>query len=88
MVRYEVIFKGRVQGVGFRYMTQDYAQELGLLGWVRNLGDGSVQMVVEGEEKVVLELIKRIEARFPIREKTVDRRVIAQFEFSDFDITY
>jgi acylphosphatase len=88
MVRYEVIFKGRVQGVGFRYMTQDYAQELGLLGWVRNLADGSVQMVAEGEEKVILELIKRIEARFPIREKVVDRRNISQTSFEDFDIAY
>jgi acylphosphatase len=88
MVRYEVIFKGRVQGVGFRYMTQDYAQELGLLGWVRNLADGSVQMVAEGEEKDILELIKRIEARFPIREKAVDYRIIAQTGFEDFDITY
>jgi len=88
MVRYEVVFKGRVQGVGFRYTTQDYAQGLGLLGWVRNLADGSVQMVAEGAEDEVLELIKRIEARFPIREKIVDRRLISQPSFEVFDIAY
>ena len=88
MVRYEVIFKGRVQGVGFRYMTQDYALELGLLGWVRNLADGSVQMVAEGDETDILELIKRIEARFPIRETVVEHRIISRSSFEDFDITY
>jgi acylphosphatase len=88
MVRYEVIFKGRVQGVGFRYMTQDYAQGLGLLGWVRNLADGSVQMVAEGEEAVVLELIKKIETRFSIHEKIVERRPVSQASFADFDIVY
>ena len=88
MVRYDVIFKGHVQGVGFRYTTQDYALELGLLGWVRNLADGNVQMVVEGAEEDVLELIKRIEARFPVREKLVDRRTISGTSFEDFDITY
>jgi len=88
MVRYEVIFKGRVQGVGFRYSTQDYAQELGLLGWVRNLSDGGVQMVAEGAEEDVLELIRKIEARFPVREKIVEHRMIAQTSFDDFDITY
>jgi acylphosphatase len=88
MVRYEVVFKGRVQGVGFRYTTQDYAQGLGLLGWVRNLADGSVQMVAEGDEKDILDLIKRIEARFPIREKAVDHQIISQTSFEDFDIVY
>jgi acylphosphatase len=88
MVRYEVIFKGRVQGVGFRYLTQDYAQALGLRGWVRNLADGSVQMVAEGEEKVVQELVNRIETRFTVREKTVDSRAISQASFTDFDIVY
>ena len=88
MVRYEVIFKGRVQGVGFRYTAQDYAQGLGLLGWVRNLADGSVQLVAEGEEEVVLDLIKKIEARFPIREKIVEHRLVSQASFEDFDIAY
>ncbi|MBD3210032.1 acylphosphatase [Candidatus Micrarchaeota archaeon] len=40
---------GHVQGVFFRANTQDYARRLDLKGWVRNLGDGSVEIVAEGD---------------------------------------
>jgi len=40
---------GRVQGVGFRWFTWDAAMREGLCGFVRNLPDGSVEAVVEGE---------------------------------------
>ena len=88
MVRCEVIFKGRVQGVGFRYTAQEYAQSLGLTGYIRNLGDGSVQMVAEGEEKTVAELIKKLEARFSIREKAVDQAPISAVSSTEFEISY
>lgn len=41
---------GRVQGVGFRYTTQRRGQELGLVGWVRNQPDGSVETWAQGPE--------------------------------------
>jgi acylphosphatase len=41
---------GMVQGVGFRYFVERTAQSLGVVGYVRNLHDGTVQVYAEGEE--------------------------------------
>ena len=49
---------GRVQGVFFRDSSQRKAEELNLSGWVRNELDGTVQIVAEGEEKDLEELIE------------------------------
>lgn len=48
---------GRVQGVGFRYYTQQKANELGLTGFVKNKSDGSVFIEAEGEETKLNELL-------------------------------
>ena len=45
----DVIFRGRVQGVGFRWATQRVAAGFAVTGYVKNLPDGSVEMVAEGE---------------------------------------
>ena len=47
---------GKVQGVSFRQCTQDEAERLDLNGWGRNLADGRVEVLVEGEESAVREL--------------------------------
>ena len=43
------VVHGRVQGVGFRYHTQNRAIRLGLTGWVRNRADGDVEGIVQGD---------------------------------------
>ncbi len=43
-----LVISGRVQGVGFRDSCRRRAEQLGLAGWVRNCGDGTVEAVVEG----------------------------------------
>lgn len=53
-------FSGRVQGVGFRYSTKRLAMGFDLVGWVRNLDDGRVEMQVMGEEREVKEFIDEI----------------------------
>ncbi len=52
-VRAHVIISGRVQGVFFRVETQRAAERFGVLGWVRNRPDGTVEAVFEGERAAV-----------------------------------
>ena len=65
MKRYNMIFKGRVQGVGFRYKSYLLANELGLTGDVNNLYDGAVELNIQGDrEKIDLFLEKLAKDRF------------------------
>lgn len=52
-----MVVSGRVQGVFFRQSTKREADSLGVKGWVRNLPDGRVEAVFEGEEDVVNMLV-------------------------------
>lgn len=54
----KIILRGVVQGVGFRYWCHKKAQEFPLVGYVANLPDGSVEVVVEGERGIIEEFIK------------------------------
>jgi acylphosphatase len=59
--RYDAVFSGRVQGVGFRYTVLSLAQEFkDLTGYVKNLPDGGVEVVVEGDETTLNEFLHRI----------------------------
>lgn len=53
-----LLISGRVQGVGFRYFIEARASAEGVHGWVRNLPDGRVEALVEGDE----ESVDRVEA--------------------------
>lgn len=45
--------RGRVQGVGFRHATVQQASKLGIVGWVRNLPDGSVECLITGPQQAI-----------------------------------
>ncbi|TVV77233.1 acylphosphatase [Sphingomonas solaris] len=57
MIARHLIVRGRVQGVGYRYWTEDRARAAGLTGWVRNRPDGTVEIVAEGEETAIAAFI-------------------------------
>ena len=58
MKRAKVIVRGSVQGVFFRAEARDRARSLGLAGWVRNVPDGTVEAVFEGEDERVESLVE------------------------------
>lgn len=53
MINYHLTVSGRVQGVGFRWSTYQLAKQLGLTGYVQNLMNGDVYIVVQGPRKFV-----------------------------------
>ena len=59
-VRVHAIYGGRVQGVGFRFTVQRYANEIGITGYVKNLCGGQVEIVAESEKKKVEIFLERI----------------------------
>lgn len=89
MRRYHIIFKGRVQGVGFRYQVKALADRIGLTGTVRNLYDQSVEAYLQGEENKVIQFFKGLDkinfAR--IDDKTIEEIAILEDE-NDFKIVY
>ena len=82
---------GQVQGVGFRAYTYESATDLKLVGWVRNLTDSRVEIVVRGPEKDVAELLKKVKKGPPgghvdeVKEAAVDanEKLADHFEIHD-----
>ncbi len=61
-----ILVSGRVQGVFFRDHARTWAGSLGLTGWVRNLGDGRVEVLAEGEKNKLESLIERLKEGPPL----------------------
>jgi acylphosphatase len=70
MAAVHVHIEGRVQGVGFRYFTQEKAIALALTGWVRNLPDGSVEAWAQGPRGVIEEWLKALQKGPPLGRVT------------------
>ena len=64
MIAKHIIFKGSVQGVGFRYTSQRTANRHQLTGYVKNLPDGTVEMLAQGQPEDVEDCINDIQNSF------------------------
>ena len=85
-----IIVHGVVQGVGFRYHTQLQAQQLGVLGYVRNQPNGTVEIVAEGEASPIQALLEWAKVGpASARVSYLDIEVLpAQGTFTTFSIEY
>jgi len=90
VVRAHLYISGRVQGVFFRDSVQRLARKLKVVGWVRNLPDGRVEAVFEGDEENVKRMIEFCK-RGPPAARVDDVKVIWEKpsgEFDDFEIRW
>ena len=82
-------FIGKVQGIGFRFTAVDIAQELGVVGWVKNLRDGRVELCAEAQEDVLISFLNRLNQHFGrYISETEAEWGPATGEFSDFGIEF
>jgi acylphosphatase len=89
-VRAHVFIKGKVQGVFFRSEIKRRADSLSLKGWVRNLPDGSVEAVFEGQSESVNTIVEFCRTG-PLRARVINFELLWENyieEFKNFEIRY
>lgn len=80
-------FSGHVQGVGFRYQVVSIAKGFELTGYVKNLNDGRVELLAEGEETEVMTFIEAIESELDVFIKSVEKETGSRHrQHSNFSI--
>lgn len=84
-----IYYTGRVQGVGFRFTAQALANTLGVLGWVKNLSDGRVEVAAQAEEEALKEFLAKILECFSSYIKDTEISCLpASDEFKDFGVEF
>ena len=81
---------GKVQGVGYRFFATRVARRLGLKGWIRNLRDGTVDAIVEGEPEAIDEWLEEIREgpRYAEVTKIDQEKKTYLGKFGDFDVRF
>ena len=89
LMRLHVYYYGSVQGVGFRYTIERTAVSLGLTGWVKNLNDGRVEAIVDGDKNSIDKFLAKTGSVFKeyIRDIDTDWSE-SKNEFETFDIRF
>jgi acylphosphatase len=82
-----VYYGGKVQGVGFRATTAEIARDYPVTGWVKNLDDGRVQLLVEGPEEAVDKFLKKVHDRWKDNiEKEEVKKQEASSKYKTFEV--
>ena len=80
MLRQHIVFRGWVQGVGFRYRARHAADIYGVTGWVRNEPDGSVSMEIQGTQEQIDNVVIAIEKGTYLSIEHMDVKTIPLIE--------
>jgi acylphosphatase len=67
-----ILFTGQVQGVGFRYTTEQLARECEVTGYVRNRDDGRVELMVEGAPEEIDRLVGGLRSSFGVGIESIE----------------
>lgn len=87
--RRRVYYSGQVQGVGFRYTTLHLAEGFAVTGYVRNLDDGRVELLVEGEPAELDRFLEAIDDRFGGHATEIRmERLAGEPSYQDFSIRW
>jgi acylphosphatase len=85
----QVIFSGRVQGVGFRYAVRSIAKHHPVKGYVKNLVDGTVELVIQGAPSTLNSLVADVTDHFRHNITHCERRAVeTREEFTHFEIRF
>jgi len=84
-----VYYQGYVQGIGFRYRAIQIAQTCDVYGYVKNLPDGRVELVAEGEEENVKDFLERVSTAMGSNiSSVVENEIPVSGKYSGFRIAY
>lgn len=70
MKQVHIYYEGDVQGVGFRYTCYQFANQLNLKGWVKNVPDGRVELIAQGEKELLNQYIEQIDQEYKTQIST------------------
>ena len=93
MLRAKLLASGSVQGVGFREFCRRIGGFCSLSGYVKNLDDGTVEIVAEGEKEQIAEFCRRISVRLPLgihvkKLETISQEEVRKKSFAGFSVAY
>lgn len=88
LIEQHLIFKGVVQGVGFRATACRLAYEIGLAGTAKNLNDGTVEIYIQGQKELIENFIQKLKNHFGNKIESVNLIVesVSTSKFTNFNI--
>ncbi|OCL26083.1 acylphosphatase [Orenia metallireducens] len=89
-VRKHIYISGHVQGVGFRWYTNQQASSLGVKGWVKNLADGRVEAVIVGDKPKIDKMLDLLKQGSPLSQVDDIEVIDEEYrgEFKNFKMKY